>query len=103
MSKAIAVIEKPKNCEQCPFGRCKYSLPLTTHKKGLYCQLREPQNRVVEDFDYDAEVHLNNCPLQRIPQKEKGSWNAITDYQQGYRDGYCDCVHDIVKRSEENG
>ena len=68
MEKVIAIIDKPINCEDCVFGICKYSLPLTTHRKGYYCQLIEP--RTVEDFDYNEEVHLSNCPLKPIPKED---------------------------------
>lgn len=110
MSKAIAVIDKPKNCEVCPFGRCKYSLPLTTHGKGFYCQLREPKNRVVEDFHYDDEVHLQNCPLREVPQK-KDEWipTTIPDIEvcgrkkDKFVSGYNACIDEIMKGVEENG
>lgn len=95
MSKVIAVIDKPKNCEVCPFGRCKYSLPLTTHRKGLYCQLREPQNRVVEDFHYDDEVHLQNCPLVEVPTE-------VSNSLEKYAERYNACIDEIMKGSEEN-
>lgn len=29
MNKVIAVMEKPKDCQNCVFGVCKYSLPQT--------------------------------------------------------------------------
>lgn len=102
MSKAIAVIDKPKNCEQCPFVRYKYSLPLTTYRKGLYCWLIEPQNRVVEDFDYDAEVHLSNCPLREVPQKTDFR-KAKTETVRNWIEGYNACIDEIMKGSEENG
>lgn len=70
MSKVIAIMDKPKDCQKCVFGICQYSLPLSTRRKGYYCQLREPKDRVVEDFDYDEEVHLSNCPLREVPQKK---------------------------------
>ena len=64
MSKVIAVIEKPKSCDECVWARCKYSLPLSTNRRGYYCQLKEPQDRVVEDFSCDEELHLSDCPLK---------------------------------------
>lgn len=62
--KVIAIMDKPANCQACVFGVCKYSLPLTTRRKGYYCQLKEPKDRAVEDFDYNEEIHLSNCPLK---------------------------------------
>lgn len=67
--KVIAIMNKPANCQVCVFGVCKYSLPLTTRRKGYYCQLKEPKARIVEDFDYNAEIHLSDCPLK--PYKEE--------------------------------
>lgn len=64
MSKVIAIMDKPKNCQSCVFGVCKYSLPLSKRRQGYYCQLQEEQNRVVEDFEYGEEVHLHNCPMK---------------------------------------
>lgn len=103
MSKAIAVIDKPNNCEECIWCRTRYSLPLTTRSKGLYCQLIEPQNRVVENFAYEAEVHLQNCPLREVPQKITSWKGKSTNYQQGHRDGYNACIDEILKGSEGNG
>lgn len=96
MDKVIAIIEKPKNCESCVFVICKYSLPLSSNRKGYYCQLLPLEQRVVQDFDYDADVHLDNCPLRPVPEKiplqgdvsdlqkmleemRAASWNACID------------------------
>ena len=69
MDKVIAIMDKPKNCQECAFSRCMYSRLLSTYRKGYCCQLLEPNNRVVYDFDYDEEVHINECPLNEIPEK----------------------------------
>ena len=85
MSKVIAIIEKPKNCQSCVFGICKYSLPLSEHIKGYYCQLLLPQQRVVQAFEYDADVHLDNCPLRPMPEKkdticyENDNWYTVEE------------------------
>lgn len=81
MSKVIAVMDKPTDCQQCAFGVCKYQLPLTSHRKGYLCQLLEPQDRVVQDFDYDEEVHLDNCPLK----------DCGTDIHVGSNNGWIPC------------
>lgn len=97
MSKVIAIMEKPKNCQECVFGICKYSLPLSIHRKGFYCGLKDPKGRVIEDFDYDEAVHLSNCPLKEIPKKV---------YHENYCDagrydnGYNDCVDKILGDKE---
>lgn len=61
--KVIAIMDKPENCENCVFGVCKYSTPLSTGRKGYYCNLKEPKDITIEDFFYTDEVHLTNCPL----------------------------------------
>lgn len=103
MSKVIAIIDRPKNCQKCWFSMCYYSLPLSTHRKGYSCRLKEPCDREVEDFDYDEEVHLSNCPLREVPQKTTTWRGKSTNYQQGYRDGYNACIDEILRGSEENG
>lgn len=97
MSKAIAIIDKPKSCEECVWCRTKYSLPLSTQRKGLYCQLKEPKDRIVEDFDYDAEVHLSNCPLRELPQKID---EAIGTSNMFKALGWNECIDEIMRGSE---
>ena len=107
MEKAIAIIDKPENCEKCVFGICKYLLPLSTHRKAYYCQLKEPKGRVAEDFDYDADVHLSNCPLKPIPSK-KEEWIKTSGTSKGvhgakrngFNTGYNACVDEILGGSE---
>lgn len=94
MEKVIAVMNKPKNCEECMFGVCKYSLPLSTHRKAYYCQLKESKGRVTEDFDYDEEVHLSDCPLKPIPE-EDNSWTD-DEYADGWAMGHNACLKKIL-------
>lgn len=93
MEKVIAVMNKPKNCEECVFGICKYSLPLSTHRKAYYCQLKEPKGRVAEDFDYDEEVHLPDCPLKPMPMKDK---KMVANKEYYYQCGYNACIDEIL-------
>ena len=104
MSKVIAVMKKPIDCQHCVFSVCKYSLPLSKNRKGYYCQLHEPQDRVVEDFRYDEEVHLSNCPLYKATEENTPtehincSTDSSTDkgYEKGYEDGWNDCRETIL-------
>lgn len=100
MSKVIAIMDRPKNCEECVFGGCGYSLPLSTRKKGYYCNLGD--YTVTEEFDYDAEVHLSNCPLREVPQKTDFR-KAKTETVRNWIEGYNACIDEIMKGSEENG
>ena len=87
MEKVIAVLDKPENCKECVFCVCKYSLPLSLNRKGYYCKLLSRGKRAVQDFEYDADVHLDNCPLRKMPEKKQnacthgfaGGWNACID------------------------
>lgn len=99
MSKVIAVMDRPKDCQKCWFSMCHYSLPLLTRRKGYSCRLKEPQDRVVEDFDYDEVVHLSNCPLKEIP--ERAYHENFCDGGR-YDKGYNDCL-DTILGGEENG
>lgn len=94
MSKVIAVIDKPMDCQYCAFGVCKYSHPLSTNRKGFYCQLLEPQKRIVQDFECNEEVHLQNCPLREVPEKKTGE----DKYYYAY--GYNECIDEILKGGE---
>lgn len=90
MSKVIAIMDKPKDCQSCVFGICKYSTPLSTGRKGYYCQLKELQNRVVEHFGYDGDVHLHDCPLRPVPEK-KAKYSLMGDGSAGRVDGWIPC------------
>lgn len=98
MSKVIAIIDRPDNCQKCWFSACHYSLPLSTRRKGYSCKIQEPNKRVVEDFDYDAEVYLSSCPLKEVPKKP--DYPPINE--SSYVAGWNACIDDILKGSEEN-
>ena len=100
--KAIAIMDKPKKCQECVFGICKYSLPLSIHRKAYYCQLKEPKGRVAEDFDYDEEVHLSNCPLKEVPQKQPTEMKTINDdiNKLVFNEGYNHCIDEILGDKE---
>ena len=90
-------MDKPKNCELCEFGVCKYSLPLSTNRKGYYCKLKE--NIVVEDFDFSEEVHLSNCPLKELPQKQTVHCTD-TAHHRFAKDGWNCCIDEIMRGAE---
>jgi hypothetical protein len=65
MSKSIAIIETPITCEKCIFHVCRYSLPLSTYRKGYYCQL--DNDREVFDLDFDDHnFKSKKCPLEEV-------------------------------------
>ncbi len=110
MSKVIAVIDKPKNCQECVFGACKFSHPFWSREKpntkGYYCQLLPPDKRNVQEFTYDGEVHLDNCPLVPMPEKMNicGIYNAEYYAKGGkppsYKVGWNDCVKALGGKEE---
>ena len=96
MSKVIAIIDKPENCQKCWFSMCYYSLPLSTRRKGYSCRLKV--EKVVEDFDYDAEVHLQNCPLKHMPEyREERYASDIGLRDSGFVDGWNACIDEIAE------
>lgn len=101
MSKVIAVMDKPENCQSCVFGVCKYSLPLSKNTKGYYCQLLPKEQRVVQDFDYDAVVHLDNCPLVPLPEKKESDTVMDHDIDFGMAEGWNACIDAITGEREE--
>ena len=103
MSKVIAIIEKPKDCHNCIFGIFEYACPVSTHRKAYSCRLKEPQDRVIEDFDYDEEVHLRNCPLKEVPEKKNSIYKYPSfSYGEGWDKGYNACIDKILEGSEQN-
>lgn len=103
MSKVIAIIDKPENCQSCVYGVCKYSLPLSKNTKCYYCRIIPTEKRVLQEFDYDADVHLDNCPLRPIPEKKEvllldgksglSEWNI-----NGQNRGWNDCIDAIAHK-----
>lgn len=98
MSKVIAVIDRPENCQKCWFSMCYYSLPLSTRRKGYSCRIQDTNTRVVEDFDYDEEVHLKNCPLREVPQQREEKMASDVGLRDcGFIDGWNACLDEILE------
>lgn len=68
MSKVIAIMDKPTNCQKCVFGVCEYSLPLSMNRKGYCCQLISPEQRKVHDVEYGEDIHIPGCPLKELTE-----------------------------------
>ena len=96
MEKVIAVLDKPENCQECVFGVCKYSLPLSLNRKGYYCKLLPRCKRAVQDFEYDADVHLDNCPLRKMPEKKQEEVPVAYTHIGAYNDGWNACIDAII-------
>lgn len=87
MSKAILVIDMPKNCRECPLAKNE-SIVL---EEAYNCL---PKRKWVTDRE--CESRPNWCPLKEVPQKQE---NLPTNI---YREGWNACIDEILKGSEEN-
>lgn len=69
MSMIVPWMDAPEDCSKCPFGVCRYSLPLTGHKHGFSCQVEFYEKRkyeVTREADYDDPVVPDLCPLKSV-------------------------------------
>lgn len=92
MSKVIAVIDKPKNCEQCPCIRINSFYDV--------CQLAKMS------LPFDGKEIPDWCPLREVPQKkqiEHVEEDYDGGYSHGFTHGYNACIDEILKGAEENG
>lgn len=90
MSKAILVIDMPKNCRECPLAKNE-SIVL---EEAYNCL---PKRKWVTDRE--CESRPNWCPLKEVPQKP--DYPPIDECS--YVAGYNACIDEILKGSEENG
>lgn len=98
MSKTVLVMDMPKCCEECIFNVCKYSLPLTTKRKGYYCQLDE--DRKIFDMDYDNKNFLSpRCPLRPLPKRRPENVPHNVVLKDWYR-GFNACLDTITGGAE---
>ena len=56
-------IAVPVSCDDCYFERLKYSLPLSTNKKGVYCEIGDRNNVVDLECD-DNTFKFEDCPIK---------------------------------------
>jgi len=49
--------------QYCYFERLKYSLPLSTNKKGVYCEIGDRNNVVDLECD-DNTFKFEDCPIK---------------------------------------
>lgn len=105
MSKAVVIIDMPQCCEKCFFCACKYALPLSTGRKGIYCQL--DSEKEIFDIAFDKKNFLSQkCPLRPLPKKKNvmaidvaSSINEI--YTSGKEVGWNKCL-DVITGGTEN-
>jgi len=96
MSKAIAIIEMPKSCENCIFRVTKYYHPFWAkagkNTKGYYCQL-DPERRVADIHIDDDVFKFENCPLVEVETLAQRALKVgDTIYYRTYKDNGRKCV-----------
>ena len=82
MSKAILVMDMPKNCNECDVICMKY-----------YSAIR--------DGDLEILTKPDGCPLKEMPQKDDSKY-YLDDDAEAFVNGYNACIDSILKGSEEN-
>ena len=87
MSKVIAIIDKPKNCEQCP---C-FSIGNFYDVCRLAQQTKSFKEKGIPDW----------CPLREVPQKKDTKYSPTRNPY--ITEGYNACIDEILKGEEENG
>lgn len=91
MSKAILVIDMPKNCAECPL--------VEIHGDEYFC-IPDDFNHYLGDsyVKHSCEQRPNWCPLKEMPQKP--DYPPINE--SSYVAGYNACIDKILEGSEQN-
>lgn len=89
MSKAILVIDMPKNCQECKLKSTVRGIQNVTH----CCNLAEG----IITLDKGFEERLPNCPLKPMPEKDNKSYFP-DEYSDGYKDGYNACIDEMLSK-----
>ena len=79
MSKAVLVIDMPKNCREC---MC-YVVGVAAN----FCS----QTRYVI---FDNKIKEPHCPLKPIPEEDNS--DHLSEWAHGYQGGWNDCIAAIV-------
>lgn len=89
MSKVIAVMDKPKNCEECDLYVCYRQY--AGDKGDCFCGMTKQ--------DTPSNGRPSWCPLKPMPKKKDTKYNpARNPYT---TEGYNACIDEILKGSEE--
>jgi hypothetical protein len=93
MSKAILVIDMPKNCGECSI--------CASWQESAY-SAREYWCPVMDNKDVEPNKKPVWCPLKYVPKKQP-HYSIDETFMRGAKTGYNACIDDILKGSEENG
>lgn len=98
MSKAILVMDMPKNCLECPLGK-NMSIVIET---CIQCPLGKCA------IDAETETIPDWCPLKPMPNKKQekqycsnGVFGINTSMETRFNRGYNACIDEILGGSEE--
>jgi len=90
MSKAILVMDMPKNCAECNL-----------------CGNQDDENFCIPDdfthylgssyVNHSCESRPDWCPLKPMPNKDNKSYFP-DEYSDGHRDGYNTCIDEILSQ-----
>lgn len=96
MSKVIAVIDNPKSCLSCQFGRSVLC-------SAMFNQMTEPNMMdAYQKFKiYDNKFNHTKpswCPLKEVP--EKGENDHEDMWADGFQSGWNHCIDEIMGSDE---
>ena len=96
MSKAVLVMDMPKDCLHCKLRKVLY----IDGKAYQHCGL-DTNGYCLESFfkedDLKDGFKSEHCPLLDLPEKITSWKGKSTNYQQGHRDGYNACIDELLK------
>ena len=96
MSKAILVMDMPKDCLHCGLRKVIH----INEKYYQHCGL-DTNGYCLESFfkedDLKDGFKSEHCPLRKVPKKVKIDC-SLTEYQIGVRSGYNFCIDEILER-----
>lgn len=80
MSRAILVIDMPKNC--------------------FHCKLQDWANCRIVKGCHAGDTRPDWCPLKEVPEKKNRN-KVVGDYLRGRVDGYNACIDEILGGNED--
>lgn len=87
MSKSVLVMDTPESCSECKIGR-----DMSGYME--ICIICPIANKVA--LNEEAETVPEWCPLKPLPEKDDFD-DPYEEYYTGYRDGWNDCLREIVR------
>ena len=89
MSKAVLVMNMPKNCLECPIGK--------NMSNAMEVCIKCPFGRCA--IDEETKTIPSWCPLKEVPKKKSAN-NSLNVFKDGSVYGYNACIDDILEDRE---